>query len=161
TPSTLSPRTIGNPNAPCSPSRPAISARGKFVSATTSRIQAGSPVAQTRPGRPTPVAKVRRRLRASNRGNDIGGGCHVSTHSRARGARDGRARAALREGRDDVIAHAKRARWQALTGVRRALYRTSAASFAVSGRTGLSYDGRLDSLGARADERGGASQEPP
>ena len=40
---------------------------------TTSWIHAGSPVAQTRPGRPTPRAKVVARLMASNSGKRVAG----------------------------------------------------------------------------------------
>ena len=69
-----SPRSrIGNPNAACRPSRAATCARGKLVSCTTSGIQAGSPLAQTRPGSPTPRANVEARLMASNSGKCGGG----------------------------------------------------------------------------------------
>ena len=62
-------RSTGKPNAACRPSRAATAARGKLRSWTTSGIQAGSPVDQTRPGKPTPGAKVAPRLIASNSGN--------------------------------------------------------------------------------------------
>ena len=83
-----SPRSrTGNPNAAWRPSRAAIAARGKFVSWTTSGIQAGSPVAQTRPGRPTPRANVRRRLVASNSGNASSGEVQILAQRRASASR--------------------------------------------------------------------------
>ena len=72
TPSTTPPSLIGKPNAPCSPSRAATGARGKFGSCTTSSIQAGSPLRQTRPGQPTARSKVGARLTASNSGTRRG-----------------------------------------------------------------------------------------
>ncbi len=54
-----SPRSrTGKPNAAWRPSRAAMPARGKFASCTTSGIHAGSPLAQTRPGRPMPRLNV-------------------------------------------------------------------------------------------------------
>ena len=41
-------------NAACSPAFTALGARGKFASAPTSTIQAGSPLTHTRPGSPSP-----------------------------------------------------------------------------------------------------------
>ena len=58
TPRMSLPTTIGKPKAPCRPSRAAARARGKLASLTTSGIQAGWPLAQTRPGSPTPGANV-------------------------------------------------------------------------------------------------------
>ncbi len=55
TPTTVYPSRIGNPRAACKPSRAAAGARGKFRSVTTSGIHAGSPLAHTRPGSPTPA----------------------------------------------------------------------------------------------------------
>lgn len=40
-------------------------------------IQAGSPLAHTRPGKPTPAAKVTRRLTASNSGHSAEGACQA------------------------------------------------------------------------------------
>jgi hypothetical protein len=72
-------RRMGNPKAPWSPSRAAVSARGKFKSGTTSRIQAGWPLVHTRPGRPMPGPKVIWRLARSNSGKCSGDKRHVST----------------------------------------------------------------------------------
>ena len=65
---------IGKQNAAASPQRTAIGARGKFGSAPTSTIQAGSPLAQTRPGSPSPGASDRLRVTAPN----CPGAFHVS-----------------------------------------------------------------------------------
>ena len=45
-------------------------------------MKAGRRLAQTRPGRPTPGAKVELRLTASNAGKPEPGACQVSTHRR-------------------------------------------------------------------------------
>ena len=52
----LSPIGIGKENAPRRPTSAPASARGKLASQVTSTIQAGRPVAATRPGRPMPGA---------------------------------------------------------------------------------------------------------
>ena len=62
TPRNFSPDMIGKANAACSPSAAAACERGKFASATTSRIHAGRRLLQIRPGRPTPLAKVSSRV---------------------------------------------------------------------------------------------------
>ena len=61
---------------------------GSSRPATTSGIQAGSPLAQTRPGRPMPRGKVVARLTASNSGNSPAG----SSRSRRSAARRPRGR---------------------------------------------------------------------
>ena len=58
--------TMGNPNAPWSPSMAASGARGKFWSRATSGIQAALPWCQIRPGRPTPAGNVIWRLRSAS-----------------------------------------------------------------------------------------------
>src|SRR5881296_3579905 len=58
TPVTSPPNRIGNANPACKPTWAANGARGKFGSFVTSVIQAGFPLAQTRPGSPTPGRKV-------------------------------------------------------------------------------------------------------
>ena len=63
TPSTSRSSTTGNPNAACRCSRAAAGARGKFSSLSTSGMNAGRAAAQTRPGRPTPLANDVSRLR--------------------------------------------------------------------------------------------------
>ena len=74
----MPPSLIGNPNAPCRPSRAATAARGKLESRTTSSIQAGSPLRHTRPGSPTARSNVVARLTASNSGTATDAGCQVS-----------------------------------------------------------------------------------
>ena len=76
--------TSGKPNAARSPSRAAISARGKFTSSSTSGIHAGAPLAQTRPGRPTPGAKLHVRLASSNALKLSDGRDHVPTQRKTR-----------------------------------------------------------------------------
>ena len=49
---------IGNANAPCSPTRSAIGARGKFSSSTTLSIHAGWPPARTLPTRSMPGKRM-------------------------------------------------------------------------------------------------------
>ena len=66
TPTNLSPPTIGNAKAACRPSLTAIAARGKLSSLASSGIQHGFTCSQTRPGMPTPEAKVLLRLAISN-----------------------------------------------------------------------------------------------
>ena len=83
-----SPRSrIGKPNAPCSPSRAAIVARGKFASRTTSWIQTGCACVHTRPGRPMPRPNVVVRLTASNSGNCSRRAHQVSTQRRRSASR--------------------------------------------------------------------------
>ena len=76
TPRMSRPTTTGKPSAPCSPSRAAACALGKLGSLTTSGIQADWPLAQTRPGSPTPRANVVCRLRATNSSGRDDGECH-------------------------------------------------------------------------------------
>jgi len=57
---------IGKQNPACSPDSTAAWTRGKFGSDCTSRIQAGAPVDQTRPGNPYPGASDNPRLNAAN-----------------------------------------------------------------------------------------------
>ena len=66
TPMIFLPLRIGKPKAPCSSASAAISERIKLRSLTTSAIQTGSRLAQTRPGSPIPDANVVCRLRMSN-----------------------------------------------------------------------------------------------
>ena len=82
TPRTCSPRRMGVPRAPRSPSWLATFARGKLSSAETSGMKAGRRLSHTRPGRPTPGAKVALRLASSNAVNARPGVCQVSTHRR-------------------------------------------------------------------------------
>src|ERR1700752_2601673 len=57
---------IGKANALCRPSFTATVFRGKLVSFVTSAIQTGLPLAQTRPGNPTPGENGACRLNVSN-----------------------------------------------------------------------------------------------
>src|SRR6266508_1607290 len=57
---------MGKPKADCNPDAVAKGARGKFVSVMRSLIHSGWPLAQIRPGSPTPKTKVRCRLASSN-----------------------------------------------------------------------------------------------
>ena len=68
TPRTSSVSLMGKQKAECNPSFVAAVARGKLLSLVTSRIQAGSPLAQTRPGRPIPWPNLLSRVTASNSG---------------------------------------------------------------------------------------------
>src|SRR4051812_1673563 len=76
TPTTEPPTTIGNASAACSPSATATSARGKLSSSATSAIHVAWLLAHTRPGNPTPRAKVVERVMASNAANDDESACH-------------------------------------------------------------------------------------
>src|SRR5947208_8326010 len=81
---TIAPATTnGKPIPVCRPSRSAIGERGKLSSTTTSVIHAGSRLAQTRPGRPTPGGKARPRLAASNAGKADDGAPHVGAAQHA------------------------------------------------------------------------------
>ena len=65
-PSTPVAPRIGKQNAARRPARAALGPRGKPASARTSAIQAGSPLAQTRPGNPSPSASRVLRVACSN-----------------------------------------------------------------------------------------------
>ena len=72
----------GKQNAPCSPTFRAAGRRGKFGSSCTSGIHADCPLAQTRPGRPTPDANVMPWLMAEKSANCTAGACQMSPQRR-------------------------------------------------------------------------------
>ena len=63
---------IGKEKAPRRPTWAPASARGKLGSQVTSTIQAGRPVAATRPGRPMPAASDVRSVSARKASNLVG-----------------------------------------------------------------------------------------
>ena len=67
-----SPIGIGKQNAPLRPTSVATCARGKFGSHWTSTIQAGRPVAATRPGRPMPLGRSVASVSARKASNLVG-----------------------------------------------------------------------------------------
>ncbi len=66
TASVRSPTITGHANALCNPCWVALASRGKFLSCDTFDIHAGLPLLHTRPGSPSPLAKLRLQLAVVN-----------------------------------------------------------------------------------------------
>ena len=79
TASTSRPARMGNPTPERRPCCWVTVLRGRFWSLARSAIQTGSPALQTRPGSPTPGAKVRRMEMDSYSETSAPGACQVCT----------------------------------------------------------------------------------